>query len=108
MLSSQPVRSYPKEKQTRSVRIKPTQRQLGNISPKVRKEVRERSGGSCEVIKKCCGAKAVEMAHIIGRKQLTHRTKAEDLLHACVPCHRWLDETPEGIKHKRKLREVTP
>lgn len=45
-------------------RIKPTQKMLGNISAKVRKEVRERSGGACEVHMKCLGAFAREMAHI--------------------------------------------
>lgn len=103
-LSNQPIRSYSKSEQTKSVRIKPTQRQMGNISPKVRKAVRERSGGLCEVMKKCTGAKAMEQAHITGRKQLNHRTTAEDILHSCIACHRWLDNTPEGIRYRRKLR----
>lgn len=94
---------YPKEVQTKSKRIKHTQRQLGDISPKVRKEVRLRSGGICEVRKRCSGAFAVQMAHIIGRKQLTRKTTARDILDACVECHSWLDETPEGIQYKKSL-----
>lgn len=104
MLSNQPVRAVSKADQLHSKRIKPTQRQMGNISPKVRKQVRERSQGRCEVMQRCRGAQAMEMAHIVGRKQLTHHTTAEDILHACVECHRWLDNTAEGIRYKRKLR----
>lgn len=98
---------YSKEQQLYKKRIKPTQKQLGDISPKVRKEVRNRSEGVCEVRVKCLGARAVQQAHIIGRKQLTHKTTAADLLDSCLECHRWLDETPEGIRYKRKLREDT-
>lgn len=97
--------SYSKAQQLYRKRIKPTQKQLGDISPKVRKEVRERSEGICEVRVKCAGAMAVQQAHIIGRKQLTHKTTAADLLDSCIACHKWLDETPEGIRYKRKLRE---
>lgn len=85
----------------------PTQRQMGDIRPKVRKEVRNRSDGICEVRVKCLGARAVQQAHITGRKQITHRTTADDLLDSCLECHKWLDETPEGIRYKRKLQEGT-
>lgn len=100
-----PFQPYPKSRQLQSRRIKPTQRQMGDISQKVRQEVKTRSGGSCEVRRRCKGARAMEMAHITGRKQLNHRTTAADILHACVECHRWLDGTTEGIRYKRKLRE---
>lgn len=86
-------------------RISPTQRQMGDISPKVRKEVRERSGGICEVKVRCRGVRAVQQAHITGRKQINHKTTADDLLDSCLACHKWLDETPEGIRHRRKLQE---
>ncbi len=95
---------YSKEQQLYSRRIKPTQKQMGDISQKVRKEVRERSGGVCEVRVKCNGARAMEQAHITGRKQLNHKTIAEDLLDSCVECHRWLDNTPDGIRYRRNLR----
>jgi hypothetical protein len=93
----------PVPKNTKSHRIKPTQKQLGEISPAVRAEVRERSNGVCEVQKQCNGSAAREMAHLIGRKQLMWKTTAEDLLHSCVDCHRWLDGTAEGIRYKREL-----
>lgn len=102
---SLPFQPYPKSAQLKSKRIKPTQRQMGEISQKVRQEVKERSGGVCEVRRLCKGTQALHMAHITGRKQLNHRTTASDILHACVECHRWLDGTTEGIRFKRKLRE---
>jgi hypothetical protein len=103
-LANEPVRAYPKSKQLYHKRTRPTQRQMGYISPKVRKEVRARSGGICEVRERCKGAPAVQQAHITGRKQLTHRTTAADLLDSCVACHRWLDETPEGIQYRNQLK----
>lgn len=98
------VRAYPKSAQLYSKRIKPTQRQMGNITQKVREVVKERSNGVCEVRMKCTGARAVDMAHITGRKQINRRTTPEDLLHSCKACHIWLDETVEGIRYKRRLR----
>ena len=89
-----------KASQTASKRIKPTQKQMGDITPKVRKEVRERSGGLCE---RCHNSPAVQMAHLIGRKQLKERTTAKLLKHVCIPCHKYLDEDPEGIREKRRL-----
>lgn len=89
---------YSKEQQVSKKRIRPTQKMKGAISAKVRKEVAERSNGVCE---RCRMARAVQMAHLIGRKQINHVTLAKDLYHVCVPCHRWLDETVEGIRFKR-------
>lgn len=86
-------------------RTKPTQRQMGEISAKVRKEVRERSGGICEVQKKCKGAPAVQQAHITSRGTIKHKTAAADLKDACLACHQFLDSTGDGVKHKKKLRE---
>lgn len=82
-----------------------TQKQMGDISTKVRKEVRERSGGICELRIRCHGSPAVQQAHITGRRQLDHKTTADDLRDACIACHNWLDETPEGIRYKRQLKE---
>lgn len=83
-----------------------TQKQLGDISPQVRKEVRERSKGICELQYKCTGAPAVEQAHLIGRRLIPVKTTAEWLRDACVACHDYFDEDPEGIKEKRKIREA--
>lgn len=104
-LSRQPVLAVPKTAQVTSRRIKPTQRQMGAISAKVRDEVKDRTMSHCELRKPKCTWVATHMAHITGRKQLNHVTTADDILHVCVPCHRWLDETPEGIRYKRELRE---
>jgi heterodisulfide reductase subunit B len=99
------LNSVPKSSQLYQKRIKPTQRQMGDISPKIREEVKERSQGICEVKRRCIGVMATDMAHITGRKQIKRKTTAEDILHACKECHIWLDETPEGIRYRRKLRE---
>lgn len=96
-LHQEPVNDVPKRQ---FKRIKPTQRQLGEISNKVRKQVAERSSGVCEL---CHTLRAVQMAHIVGRKQLTELTTAKLLLHVCIPCHDWLDKTIEGIRFKRDL-----
>jgi hypothetical protein len=89
---------FPKSKQLAKRRIKPTQRQKGNIRSSIREQVQERSSGVCE---RCRSQRATQMAHITSRKQIDHVTTDKDLLHVCVPCHKWLDETPEGIKWKR-------
>ncbi|MNW62280.1 hypothetical protein D3C74_403990 [compost metagenome] len=68
---------------------------MGDISPEVDKQLKQRSNGVCER----CGSKpATERAHLTGRKQLKHKTKVTDLMHLCTECHDWLDETPEGIQ----------
>lgn len=92
---------YSKEYQLRNKRVKPTQKKMGDISAKVDKQLKDRSGGVCE---RCSASRAHERAHITGRKHLTHKTTVDDLLHLCTPCHRWLDGTPEGIRYKRQLR----
>jgi hypothetical protein len=91
-----------KQSQLYNKRQKPTQRMMGDISQKVDQELKLRSGGICE---RCRAARASERAHLIGRKHICHKTTVDDLLHLCTPCHDWLDETPEGIKYKRTLRE---
>jgi hypothetical protein len=105
-LANQPVREYTKKQQLHKVRIKLTQRQMGEISNKVDGQLKERSGNVCELQRKCRGAEAIQRAHITGRKQIDHKTTVNDLLHVCVDCHKWLDETVEGIKYKRLLEEA--
>jgi len=89
-----------KKSQLFNKRVKPNQRQMGAISNIVREQVLERSDGICE---RCKEQRAVQMAHIIGRKQIKHVTNRNDIIHVCVPCHKWLDETKEGIKYKREM-----
>lgn len=93
---------YTKKQQVSKRRIKPTQRQKGNISSTTREQVFSRSNGICE---RCRSQRATQMAHIIGRKQIDHVTTERDLLHVCVQCHVWMDTTPEGIKWKRGLTD---
>ncbi len=74
-------------------RYKPTAKQRGAITPKVRKELYERSGGRCER----CGGHAVHAAHKTRRWKL-QRTTVDDLLHLCMTCHVWADNTADGRK----------
>jgi len=104
MLGDQPARPYTKEMQTNHRRVKPTQKQLGAISPAVRREVRERSKGICELRVKCRGDKAAHMAHKRGRRRMEHKTTADDLWHVCLACHMWLDFTGDGERFKRSAR----
>jgi hypothetical protein len=106
-LATEPVRDYSKSKQLARTRIKPTQRQMGEISQKVDRQLKQRSNGRCELQKQCNGEEAVQRAHITPRKQLNRRTTVDDLLHCCLLCHRWLDESVDGIRYKKQLREVS-
>ncbi|WP_340014685.1 hypothetical protein [Paenibacillus sp. FSL K6-1318] len=89
---------YPKSKQTKSKRVKPTQRQMGDIRDSVDKQLKERSQGICEACEK---ARATQRAHLTGRKQIDHRTEVYDLAHLCDECHDLLDETEAGIRFRR-------
>ncbi|MCY9544138.1 hypothetical protein M5X02_26240, partial [Paenibacillus alvei] len=67
MILTLPFRPYSKEAQLKSKRIKETQKQKGDISPSVDAELKDRSQGICEL----CGKKrAIERAHLTGRKHL--------------------------------------
>jgi len=88
----------PVPKPGKSKRIKLTQKQMGDISEIVDKQLKERSHGICEL---CERRNATQRAHLTGRKQLDHKTKVTDLLHLCVRCHSWLDGTTEGIQARR-------
>lgn len=98
-----PFNPQPKSKATKSTRIKQTQKQMGDISPSVDAELKDRSKGVCEM---CGKAWATERAHLTGRKQLDWKTKVTDLLHLCTDCHRWLDDTPEGIRYRRMIAHI--
>jgi len=88
----------PVPKKTKGVRVNPTQKQMGEVSKEVLKELADRSGGICE---RCGKAWAVDPAHLTGRRHLDENTKVTDLMHLCRECHNWLDDTPEGIRCRR-------
>jgi hypothetical protein len=88
--ATEPVRSVPKPSHKR---YKPRSRTRGAISPKVRKELKERSGGICE---RCNAAQAVHAAHLTRRWLIETRTTVNDLSRLCVPCHINADQTKEG------------
>lgn len=90
-LSREPVRMLTKEQQTQKTRSKPTAKQRGAISTKVRKQLHERSKGRCER----CGGKAAHAAHITRRWKI-QQTTVDDLIHLCIKCHAWADQSREG------------
>lgn len=79
---------------------KTAQSRMGDIGDQADAELKDRSGGICELCEK---AEAMERAHLTGRPHMDENTAAKDLMHLCVPCHRWLDQTPEGIRCKRHM-----
>lgn len=116
-LHQEPINSVPKRQ---FKRIKPTQRQLGEISARVRKIVNDRTSfapiGCCE----CClknrnGFMRLEQAHITSRVRIGHKTTEYDLARLCGPstqsgtCHHWVESTRQGkewmMEFESKLRE---
>ena len=98
-----PFNPQPKSKATKSVRVKQTQKQRGDISPSADAELKERSKGICEL---CGKVWATERAHLTGRKHIDWNTKASDLVHLCTECHRWLDGSVDGIRARRMMATV--
>lgn len=74
-------------------RNKPTAKQRGQISTKVRKQLRERSLGVCE---KCHYALATEAAHLIRRWRIEVCTTVDHVAHLCNKCHTECDQTALG------------
>lgn len=91
----------PKSKATAKTRTKPNQRQKGEISTKVREQVKERSNEVCE---RCGMARATDMSHLIRRPQLTERTHAGLLAHLCRSCHVFADTTRDGREWLEQFR----
>ena len=99
-LSKQHVRSIPKPQFKRN---KPTAKQRGEVTAKVRKELHARSGGVCE---RCYRAKAVQAAHCIRRWKVEGRTTVQDLVHLCVECHLYADNTRAGRIFLEQFRQI--
>lgn len=102
---SMPFRPCPKPSAAKHkpVRVKPTQRQMGEISKPVDRELKHRSHGVCEWCGRC---PAAERAHLTGRGHLEHKTTAADLAHVCTECHRELDGTETGIRARRLIATI--
>lgn len=82
-------------------RNKPTRRQRGDISPRVRKQLHERSKGVCE---RCYKARGQEAAHTLRRLDIRVRTTVEDLARLCKECHIYCDSTIGGKVFKQQFR----
>lgn len=96
-------------------RFKMSQRQKGEITAKVRKEVNARTLlapiGCCER----CGRNrngfwTLELAHIDSRLDIDHKTTRYDLLRLCSPstnsntCH-FFSHSPEGKEWMKEIQE---
>lgn len=81
-------------------RYKPTAKQRGEVTKKVRDQLEARSGGLCER----CGRHGVQAAHITRRWKLK-KTTVNDLIHLCISCHYWADNTADGRKWLKRLEE---
>lgn len=108
-LANQPARSCPKSKSLYNQPQKPTQRQLGAISAKVRKKVNNRTlFAPVECCERCLrnrnGYIRLELAHIDSRRSINHLTEETDLLRLCGPvgesgtCHDWCHKNGEVSK----------
>lgn len=76
-------------------RIKPSRRSRSEASPKVRAEVKTRSGGVCE----CCDkARSIELAHISRRWQSEEPPNPFDFADLCKLCHLFADSGKVGRK----------
>ncbi|MCT1575665.1 HNH endonuclease [Oceanobacillus kimchii] len=91
-------------------RRKPKRGQLSKITPKVREEVKHRSGGKCER----CGtyqAYSFEMAHLRSAAQLGRGDEPWNVALLCGPsvnsgtCHNWADYTAEGREWRLSKRQ---
>lgn len=66
---------------------KPTRHRKSDIPPRVRRQVRSRSGGDCEArVERVCAGRARHMHHVVLRSRGGKHT-ARNLLDLCLPCH---------------------
>jgi hypothetical protein len=78
-----------------------TVKQRGEVSAKVRAQLHERSGGNCE---RCGKHDNLQAAHIRRRWQLKETT-VNDLLHLCLTCHTWADQTKDGRDYLKQMEQ---
>ena len=90
-----------KKSQLFNKRVKPSQRQMGTISNIVREQVFERSEGICE---RCKSQRAMQMAHLIGRKQIKHVTNLNDIIHVCIKIFMLSKHGEEWVYHANKIQ----
>jgi hypothetical protein len=105
-----------KEQQLYRKRVKPTQKQMGAISAKVRMTVNNRSAETgyprcegCHKNKSACWT--LENAHVEGRRSISHKTTEYDLLRLCGPstdsgtCHHFVESTKQGKQYMKDQRD---
>lgn len=73
--------------------LRPYNKNIAQVSPKLAEQVFDRSGGICEI---CNNNRASEIHHICGRRRKAH---LNNLLHLCIDCHK----PPNGIHANQRL-----
>lgn len=116
------LNACPKSKSLYNKPVKLSQKQMGDISDKVRKQVNARTllapKGCCErCLKNRNGYWTLELAHIDSRGSIDHKTTATDLVRLCGPssnsatCHGkahtgagkvWMEETQIKLLEESK------
>lgn len=77
------------------------------VTPKVRTQLRRRSGGLCEIwLDGICAQTATEASHRIKRgaggrhgEAAERNGRASNLTFSCSPCHAYLHQYPENARH---------
>jgi hypothetical protein len=71
-------------------------RKKPDIPANVRRQVKDRSGGICELrLPDICWGRATQMDHIKNRSQGAGHL-VDGLQHACLPCHEWKTTHPDA------------
>lgn len=71
-----------------------------DISPRVRKKVKERDGGTCVI---CGNNKGIPNCHYIARSQ-GGLGKEQNIVSACVKCHHEYDNGGKREEHGEKIK----
>lgn len=100
-LANEPIRAVPKPSYKR---FKPTAAQRGLVNKSTRHKLKQRSKGLCE---RCgIGGVPLEAAHTLRRWKVEGKTTINELVHLCIDCHRWADNTSAGRQWLLYFREL--
>lgn len=84
-------------------RVKSTAAQRGHINQQTRNALKRRSMGLCE---RCgVGSQTLQAAHTVRRWRIESKTTINELVHLCLGCHHWADNTAVGRRWLTEFRE---
>lgn len=78
--------------------------QKSRITRQVRQQVKFRSGGVCEAVTSVCTGKGEHLHHRKLRRSLDNT--AQNLLHVCFSCHRYIHDNPSTSYEKGWLLHI--